>query len=124
MSCVAYIKPENCTSEVLTPMVADMKSVFAAAIVEVQALAGQSGDVILGVDVTVSVLAELVGDLLVVSTAKYTCIRFELTIVSSSSSSLLSVLFLMSLLTSPSTSSCLSSVLLGQSFSWSLSVGC
>ena len=69
---IDYIKAENCTSEVLTPIVADIKVAISGAIVEVNALIGQPAAVILasvngGVIVTVSELAALVAGLLCVS---------------------------------------------------------
>ena len=69
---IAYIKRENCTVEVLTPIVAEIKGALSGALVEVNALVGVSADIILAsvdgtVQVTIDVLAQLVADLLIVS---------------------------------------------------------
>ncbi|KAI0338987.1 hypothetical protein BDW22DRAFT_1362327 [Trametopsis cervina] len=66
-----YIKKENCTAEVIKPIVASITVVLNDGLVEVKALAGASADVILAgavdasVKVTVSVLAKIVADLII-----------------------------------------------------------
>jgi hypothetical protein len=70
---VDYIKKENCTAEAIVPIIAGIKVAVNDGLVKINALAGVSADIILAgavdadVKVTVSVLAAIVADLIVVS---------------------------------------------------------
>lgn len=64
---IAYIKAENCTVEVLTPVVADIKAKINVAIGAIVKLSGQPLDVVVGADVDVQVFAGIVADLILVS---------------------------------------------------------
>lgn len=76
--CADYITPANCTVEAITPIVANIKVALNDGIVKLKDLYGQPAEVILAaVDasavVSVSVLAQLVADLVIVS---IDCLRF------------------------------------------------
>lgn len=73
ISFIDYIKKENCTAEVIEPLIVGIKVAVNDGLVKINALAGASVDVILAsaVDVNVKLdvhaVASIVADLIVVS---------------------------------------------------------
>ena len=67
-----YLTKDNCTTEVVGPIVTNIKGVIADATVKVKALSNQPADIVLGVGVDITVVAGLISDLLnVCATDRY-----------------------------------------------------
>ena len=109
-----YLTKDNCTTEVVGPIVTNIKGVIADATVKVKALSNQPADIVLGVGVDVTAVAQLIADLLNVCTIHRLCAIYSDPSDMNSSSLVPSAPCSTLGLELPSTSSFLSSLLWGK----------